>query len=65
LVLGSQQLLQEALEQLIALPFLKVMQADPGQAEFWFLPLLLLGMGVFLGTSSSLIAVRKSAGRWF
>ncbi len=63
LVLASQQLLQELLEQLIALPFLKVVQADPNQLEFWFLPLMLLGMGVFLGTTSSLIAVRKSAGR--
>ncbi|HIK20712.1 MAG TPA: ABC transporter permease [Synechococcus sp. M44_DOE_062] len=63
LVLGSQQLLQELLEQLIALPFLKVMQAERSQLEFWFLPLMLLGMGVFLGTTSSLIAVRKSAGR--
>jgi cell division transport system permease protein len=63
LVLGSQQLLQELLEKLIALPFLKVVQADPNQLEFWFLPLMLLGMGVFLGTTSSLIAVRKSAGR--
>ncbi|MEN9231288.1 MAG: permease-like cell division protein FtsX [Thermostichus sp. DG02_5_bins_236] len=63
LVLGSRQLLQELLEKLIAFPFLKVIQADPNQLEFWFLPLMLLGMGVFLGTSSSLIAVRKSAGR--
>jgi len=63
LVLGSQQLLQELLEQLIALPFLKVMQADRSQLEFWLLPSMLLGMGVFLGTTSSLIAVRKSAGR--
>ncbi|MCJ2542593.1 cell division protein FtsX [Thermostichus vulcanus] len=63
LVLGSQQLLQELLEKLIAFPFLKVVQADPNQLEFWFLPLMLLGMGVFLGTTSSLIAVRKSAGR--
>lgn len=63
LILGSQQLLQELLEQLIALPFLKVMQADRSQLEFWFLPSMLLGMGVFLGTTSSLIAVRKSAGR--
>jgi cell division transport system permease protein len=63
LILGSQQLLQELLEQLIALPFLKVMQADRSQLEFWLLPSMLLGMGVFLGTTSSLIAVRKSAGR--
>ncbi|MEN9223362.1 MAG: permease-like cell division protein FtsX [Thermostichus sp. BF3_bins_97] len=63
LVLGSHQLLQELLEKLIAFPFLKVMQADPNQLEFWFLPLVLLGMGVSLGTTSSLIAVRKSAGR--
>ncbi|MEN9278413.1 MAG: permease-like cell division protein FtsX [Thermostichus sp. DG_1_5_bins_95] len=63
LVLGSQQLLQELLEKLIAFPFLKVIQADPNQLEFWFLPLMLLGMGVFLGTSSSLIAVRKSTSR--
>ncbi|MFS8801379.1 ABC transporter permease [Synechococcus sp. R60.2] len=63
LILGSQQLLQELLEQLIALPFLKVMQVDRSQLEFWFLPSMLLGMGVFLGTTSSLIAVRKSAGR--
>ncbi|MGY2976145.1 cell division transport system permease protein [Thermostichus sp. MS-CIW-37] len=63
LILGSQQLLQELLEQLIALPFLKVMQADRSQPEFWLLPSMLLGMGVFLGTTSSLIAVRKSAGR--
>jgi cell division transport system permease protein len=63
LVLGSQQLLQELLEQLIALPFLKMMQADRSQLEFWLLPSMLLGMGVFLGTTSSLIAVRKSAGR--
>ncbi|ABD02835.1 cell division protein FtsX [Synechococcus sp. JA-2-3B'a(2-13)] len=63
LILGSQQLLQELLEQLIVLPFLKVMQADRSQLEFWLLPSMLLGMGVFLGTTSSLIAVRKSAGR--
>lgn len=63
LILGSQQLLQELLEQLIALPFLKVMQADRSQLEFWLLPSMLLGMGVFLGTTSSLIAVRNSAGR--
>jgi cell division transport system permease protein len=63
LILGSQQLLQELLEQLIALPFLNVMQADRSQLEFWLLPSMLLGMGVFLGTTSSLIAVRKSAGR--
>lgn len=63
LILGSQQLLQELLEQLIALSFLKVMQADRSQLEFWLLPSMLLGMGVFLGTTSSLIAVRKSAGR--
>ncbi|MEN9203221.1 MAG: permease-like cell division protein FtsX [Thermostichus sp. DG02_3_bins_51] len=63
LVLGSQQLLQELLEKLIAFPFLKVIQADSNQLEFWFLPLMLLGMGVFLGTSSSLIAVRKSTSR--
>lgn len=63
LILGSQQLLQELLEQLIALPFLKVMQVDRSQLEFWLLPSMLLGMGVFLGTTSSLIAVRKSAGR--
>ncbi|MEN9225576.1 MAG: permease-like cell division protein FtsX [Thermostichus sp. HHBFW_bins_43] len=63
LVLGSQQLLQELLEKLIAFPFLKVMQADPNRSEFWFLPLALLGMGVSLGTTSSLIAVRKSTGR--
>lgn len=63
LVLGSQQLLQELLEKLIAFPFLKVVQADANRLEFWFLPLMLLGMGVFLGTTSSLIAVRKSAGR--
>ncbi len=63
LVLGSRQVLQELLEKLIAFPFLKVVQPDPPRSEFWFLPLILLGMGVFLGTTSSLIAVRKSTGR--
>jgi cell division transport system permease protein len=65
LVLGSRQLLQEALEQLIALPLIKGFQAGSDPLKAWFLPLLLLGMGISLGTSSSLIAVRKSAGRGF
>ncbi len=58
LILGSQQVLQDLLTRLIALPFLEV-----GRGEDWhqvMLPLVLMGMGLMMGTTSSLIAVRKS-----
>lgn len=61
MVVGSQQLLQDVLSKLIALPFLRITSTDG--LEDWVLPVILLGMGLFLGTTSSLIAVRKSGAR--
>ena len=60
LVVGSQQVLQDLLSRLIALPFLQIPESS-GPFGFGLLPLILLGMGLMLGTTSSLIAVRKSA----
>lgn len=59
LVLGSQQLLRDLLSRLIALPFLQIPQ-ESGPLGAGMLPVILLGMGLMLGTTSSLIAVRKS-----
>ncbi len=61
MVAGSEQILQDLLSQVIALPFLQISSADG--LENWLLPSILLGMGLFLGTTSSLIAVRKSGAR--
>ena len=61
MVAGSEQILQDLLSQVIALPFLQITSADG--LEHWLLPAILLGMGLFLGTTSSLIAVRKSGAR--
>ncbi|MGF1576699.1 MAG: cell division protein FtsX [Cyanophyceae cyanobacterium] len=61
MVAGSEQILQDLLSQVIALPFLQISSADG--LESWLLPSILLGMGLFLGTTSSLIAVRKSGAR--
>ncbi|NJL98051.1 MAG: ABC transporter permease [Synechococcaceae cyanobacterium SM2_3_2] len=61
MVAGSEQILQDLLSQVIALPFLQISSAD--ELESWLLPAILLGMGLFLGTTSSLIAVRKSGAR--
>jgi cell division transport system permease protein len=62
LILGSQHLLQDLLQQLIAFPFLQIPRTTH-DLGFWLLPLVLIGLGTLLGTTSSLIAVRKSAGR--
>ncbi len=59
LVLGSQQVLQDILTRIIALPFLKIPQAS-SEFSLVILPVALGGMGLLLGTTSSLIAVRKS-----
>ncbi|MDX2271274.1 MAG: permease-like cell division protein FtsX [Cyanobacteriota bacterium] len=62
LVLGSQQLLHDLLVKLIALPFLQIPTSeDP--TSLWILPAVLVGLGTLLGTTSSLIAVNKSAAR--
>jgi cell division transport system permease protein len=61
MVAGSEQIMQDLLSQVIALPFLQINSADG--LEDWLLPSILLGMGLFLGTTSSLIAVRKSGAR--
>lgn len=60
LILGSQQVLRDVLSHIISLPFLKLPEASV-QANLWILPAALLSMGLTLGTTSSLIAVRKSA----
>jgi cell division transport system permease protein len=60
LILGSQQVLEDVLSHIVSLPFLKLPEVSP-QPHLWILPATLLGMGLMLGTTSSLIAVRKSA----
>ncbi len=63
LVLGSQQVFHDLLTQVIVLPFLQL-PPTLSQSYFWILPGVLLGMGILLGTTSSLIAVSKSTLRY-
>ncbi len=60
LVLGSQRVLKDLLTQLLALPFLQIPQSA-SEFSMLILPLVLGSMGLMLGTTSSLIAVRKAS----
>ncbi|MEN9206131.1 MAG: ABC transporter permease [Thermostichales cyanobacterium SZTDM-1c_bins_54] len=60
LILGSQGVLADLFGSVLALPFLKGI-GDPDPGRYWLLPLMLLGLGTFLGTMGSLIAVRRSS----
>jgi len=58
LVLGSQGVIQDLFGSVLTLPFLQF-AADARVSRLWLLPLILLGMGTFLGTVGSLIAVQR------
>jgi len=60
LVLGSQGVLQDLFGTIVALPFLQFTR-EAMTSRDWHLPLILLGMGTFLGTMGSLIAVHRSS----
>ena len=61
-ILGTQQLMGDVLSHMLAMPFLQVADLN-SRATVALLPLILLGVGTFLGATGSLIAVRKTAMR--
>ncbi|GAB4217919.1 MAG: permease-like cell division protein FtsX [Synechococcales cyanobacterium] len=59
LILGSQGVINDVFGTVLVLPFLQL--SSEQNLTYWLLPLILLGLGTFLGTTGSLIAVQRSS----